>query len=58
MSDILSILSLPRTIHKDNLAIPGATPASKEAVERLLEEDRQAYHCYYGPIPFHNHLSH
>ena len=49
---------LPRTIRKARLTVAGATPESKNATERLLEQDREAYHCFYGPVPFHNHLSH
>ncbi|THH14724.1 hypothetical protein EW146_g5645 [Bondarzewia mesenterica] len=48
---------LPRTIHKDVLTVPGASPASKALVERLLERDREEAHCFHGP-GFHNHLSH
>jgi hypothetical protein len=50
--------TLPRTIGKTSFSLPGTTPASKAAVERLLEQDRSTYHCFYGPVPFHNHLSH
>ena len=40
------------------LTAPGATPASTDLTERLLEQDREEHHCFYGPVPFHNHLSH
>ncbi|VDB87475.1 unnamed protein product [Peniophora sp. CBMAI 1063] len=49
---------LPRKIAKDVLTVPGATPASTDLAERLLEQDREEHHCYFGPVPFHNHLSH
>ena len=49
---------LPRKIAKDMLTVPGATPASTDLTERLLEQDREEHHCFYGPVPFHNHLSH
>ncbi|KAI0311835.1 hypothetical protein OF83DRAFT_1177199 [Amylostereum chailletii] len=49
---------LPRAIHKPALTVPGTTSDSKETVECLLEQDREAYSCFYGPVPFHNHLSH
>ncbi|KAI0048462.1 hypothetical protein FA95DRAFT_1490735 [Auriscalpium vulgare] len=45
------------TIRKDVLTVPGATPDSKALVEHLLEQDREAQHCFYGP-GFHNHRSH
>jgi len=51
-------LDLTRTIYKDVLSVPNSNPNAKEALERLLEEDRQSYHCFWGPVPFHNHLSH
>ncbi|KAL4251919.1 Questin oxidase-like protein [Abortiporus biennis] len=50
--------ALPPTIHQGILNIPGATPESKATVERLLEEDRQFHHCFWGKVGFHNHLSH
>lgn len=50
--------TLPRKVAKDTLTIPGATPATTDLVERLLEQDREEHHCYFGPVPFHNHLSH
>lgn len=37
---------------------PGQTPDSKKTVERLLKEDREKHHCFWGRIRFHNHLSH
>ena len=36
----------------------GATPESKATLERLLEEDRQKHHCFWGKFGFHNHLNH
>ncbi|KAI0061597.1 hypothetical protein BV25DRAFT_1805308 [Artomyces pyxidatus] len=48
---------IPATIHKPALTVPGATPDSKALVESLLEKDREAAHCLYGP-GYHNHLSH
>ncbi|KZV69525.1 hypothetical protein PENSPDRAFT_652277 [Peniophora sp. CONT] len=50
--------TLPRKIAKDVLTVPGTTPASTDLAERLLEQDREEHHCYFGPVPFHNHLSH
>ncbi|KAI0075061.1 hypothetical protein K474DRAFT_1647047 [Panus rudis PR-1116 ss-1] len=48
---------LPPTIRQGILNFPGATPESKAAAERLLEEDRQQHHSLYR-AGFHNHLSH
>ena len=46
------------TIHPGILNLPGATPQSKALVEQLLEEDREKFHCFWGRIGLHNHLSH
>jgi hypothetical protein len=40
------------------LNLPGATPASKKAVQELLAKDHDTHHCYFNTIGFHNHLSH
>ena len=51
--------SLKPTIGHGILNLPGATPESKATVERLLEEDRKRYHCFWGNFAgLHNHLSH
>ncbi|KAJ3523135.1 hypothetical protein NM688_g8777 [Phlebia brevispora] len=50
--------NLAPTIKQGILNFPGATPESKATVERLLEEDRQQHHCFWGKVGFHNHLSH
>ncbi|EKM49645.1 uncharacterized protein PHACADRAFT_265208 [Phanerochaete carnosa HHB-10118-sp] len=50
---------LAPTLTKQGLVnFAGATPESKATVERLLEEDRQKHHCFWGTVGFHNHLSH
>lgn len=50
---------LPPTLTKQGLVnFAGSTPESKTTVERLLEEDRQKHHCFWGRVGFHNHLSH
>ncbi|KAI0689698.1 hypothetical protein BC835DRAFT_229768 [Cytidiella melzeri] len=49
---------LPPTIHQGILNFPGATPESKATAERLLEQDREKHHCFWGKIGLHNHLSH
>ena len=50
--------SLPLTITQGLLNLPGATAQSKATAERLLEEDRNLHHCFFGKVGFHNHLSH
>ena len=50
--------TLAPTITQGILNFPGATPESKATAERLLEEDRQKNHCFWGKVGFHNHLSH
>ncbi|OCH91869.1 P-loop containing nucleoside triphosphate hydrolase protein [Obba rivulosa] len=50
--------TLPSTISQGLLNFPGATPESKATAERLLEEDRDRHHCFWGKIGLHNHLSH
>ncbi|EMD39980.1 hypothetical protein CERSUDRAFT_112224 [Gelatoporia subvermispora B] len=50
--------TLPSTISQGLLNFPGATPESKATAERLLEEDRNRHHCFWGKVGFHNHLSH
>ncbi|TBU62348.1 hypothetical protein BD310DRAFT_919205 [Dichomitus squalens] len=49
---------LPPTIRQGILNLPGTTPEAKRVAERVLEEDRQKHHCFYGRVGFHNHLSH
>lgn len=49
---------LPPTIHEGVLNLSGSTFEAKRTVERLLEEDRQKHHCFWGKVGFHNHLSH
>ncbi|KAI0801750.1 hypothetical protein BC629DRAFT_1581168 [Irpex lacteus] len=51
-------MTLPPIIHQGILNFPGATPESKATAERLLEEDRQIHHCFFGKIQLHNHVSH
>ncbi|GJE96190.1 questin oxidase family protein [Phanerochaete sordida] len=52
-------VKLPPTLKKQGLVnFAGATPESKATIERLLEEDRQKHHCFWGRVGFHNHLSH
>ena len=51
-------MALSPTIHQGIVNFPGATPESKATVERLLEQDRQEHHCFWGKARFHNHLSH
>ncbi|PCH40152.1 hypothetical protein WOLCODRAFT_136691 [Wolfiporia cocos MD-104 SS10] len=50
--------TLPPTIRQGILNVPGATAESKAVVERLLEEDRNLHHCFFGNVGLHNHLSH
>lgn len=52
-----SSTALRPTIKQGILNFPGATPESKATLERLLEDDRQRNHCFYGR-GLHNHLSH
>ncbi|CDO71498.1 hypothetical protein BN946_scf184909.g92 [Trametes cinnabarina] len=49
---------LPPTIGQGILKLPGSNLDTKRTVERLLEEDRQKHHCFWGRVGFHNHLSH
>ncbi|KAI0372204.1 hypothetical protein BV20DRAFT_1050960 [Pilatotrama ljubarskyi] len=51
-------LKLPSTIRQGILNLPGPTYETKGTIERLLEEDRERHHCFWGRIGFHNHLSH
>lgn len=51
-------VKLPPTISQGIVNFPGATAESKATAERLLEEDRQKNHCFWGKVGFHNHLSH
>ncbi|KAJ8501978.1 hypothetical protein ONZ51_g311 [Trametes cubensis] len=53
-----STVRLPATIRQGLLNLPGPTFVTKRTVERLLEEDRDNHHCFWGRIGFHNHLSH
>ena len=55
---ILGNMTLPPAIHQGILNFPGATPDSRAIAERLLEQDRQRFHCFWGNVGFHNHLSH
>ena len=50
--------TLPPTIRPGILNIPGASNESKTTVERLLQDDRETYHCFFGKAGLHNHLSH
>lgn len=50
--------NLPHTIRQGILNLPGSTSESKAIVERLLEEDRNTHHCFFGKVGLHNHLSH
>ncbi|KDQ61069.1 hypothetical protein JAAARDRAFT_45728 [Jaapia argillacea MUCL 33604] len=50
--------SLPATVNHGILNFPGGTPESKATIERLLAEDREKHHCFFGKIGLHNHLSH
>ncbi|CCM01887.1 uncharacterized protein FIBRA_03958 [Fibroporia radiculosa] len=52
------VWSLAPTITQGILNIPGATAQSKATAERILEEDRATYHCLWGRVGLHNHLSH
>ncbi|KAI0349466.1 hypothetical protein OH77DRAFT_1432025 [Trametes cingulata] len=51
-------LKLPPTIRQGLLNLPGPTFETQRTIERLLEEDRERHHCFWGRIGFHNHLSH
>ena len=50
--------TLPPTIRHGILNVPGASYESKMTVERLLQDDRDTYHCFFGKVGLHNHLSH
>ncbi|KZT73831.1 hypothetical protein DAEQUDRAFT_356373 [Daedalea quercina L-15889] len=50
--------TLPPTIRHGILEVPGATFESQTTVERLLQEDRETDHCFFGKVGLHNHLSH
>ncbi|TFY69556.1 hypothetical protein EVJ58_g339 [Rhodofomes roseus] len=50
--------TLPPTISPGILNVPGATYGSKTTHERLLQEDRETHHCFFGKVGLHNHLSH
>ncbi|KAH9841517.1 uncharacterized protein C8Q71DRAFT_700804 [Rhodofomes roseus] len=50
--------TLPPTISPGILDVPGATYESKTTLERLLQEDRETHHCFFGKVGLHNHLSH
>lgn len=50
--------TLPSTIRPGTLNVPGSTHESKMTLERLLQEDRETYHCFFGKVGLHNHLSH
>lgn len=49
---------LPPTIRQGVLNLPGATFETQRTAERLLAEDRERHHCFWGRVGFHNHLSH
>jgi len=46
------------TFHRGLLNLPGASPASKDLLQRFIEEDFTSHHCYLTPRGFHNHLTH
>lgn len=50
--------TLPPTISQGILNLAGSNSQSKAVAERLLEEDRNVHHCFWGKVGFHNHLSH
>ncbi|EIW59226.1 uncharacterized protein TRAVEDRAFT_147129 [Trametes versicolor FP-101664 SS1] len=49
---------LSPTIRQGVLNLPGATFETQRTAERLLAEDRERHHCFWGRVGFHNHLSH
>ncbi|KAI0632164.1 P-loop containing nucleoside triphosphate hydrolase protein [Trametes polyzona] len=49
---------LPPTVRPGVLNLPGPNFETQRTVERLLEEDRERHHCFWGRVGFHNHLSH
>ncbi|KAI0822325.1 hypothetical protein BC628DRAFT_1327511 [Trametes gibbosa] len=50
--------TLPPTIRQGLLNLPGTTFETQRTIERLLEQDREQHHCFWGRVGFHNHLSH
>ncbi|KAI5118792.1 hypothetical protein M0805_005020 [Coniferiporia weirii] len=63
-----TLVAAPKTAPDDNdldaactqglLHLPGSTHATRALVRSLLRADRDAHHCFYGKVGFHNHLPH
>jgi hypothetical protein len=57
-SQTMSTTATVRLTKQGIINYAGATPESKAALERLLEEDKQKHHCFFNNLGFHNHLNH